>query len=180
MAKKKPRPVPAWDDYFMMLSIVTAMRSKDPNTQVGAVIADADHKLVSTGYNGTADGMPDDEIDWSRPAKYPYLIHAEKNAIDQMLAARGRLGGVTLYVTGQPCHQCMNNALHNKVKKIVYGPQQINMVDEAEWEQVRDIAKKGKVELVRYSGNLGVFLDQLELFRQKSPELFQSQLPMPM
>lgn len=181
MAKKKPRQVPGWDQYFMMLAVVVAMRSKDPNTQIGAVIVDKDHKLVSTGYNGTADGMSDDDIDWSRPAKYPYIIHAEKNAIDQYLHSRGKIeAGVTMYVTGQPCSACMNNALHNKVRKVVYGPQVINMVDEAEWDQVREIAKKGKVELARFSGNLAVFLDQIELFRRNSPELFQPQHLMPM
>lgn len=174
MAKKKPRSVPDWDSYFMMLALVASMRSKDPSTQIGSVIVDRDHSLLASGYNGTVLAN-DGDIDWSRPQKYPYLQHAEQNAISNYLSNCGRVDqGIVMYVTGQPCHVCVNMAAANKISKIIYGPQKINMIDQKEWETSKNIAakSKNKIELVRFVGNLGAFLDQIDLIKRNCPEFF--------
>ncbi len=77
----------SWDEYFMGVSVLAAKRSKDPNTQVGACIVDANNVILSTGYNGFPIGCSDDVFPWDRSAenradtKYPYVVHAELNAI---------------------------------------------------------------------------------------------------
>ena len=91
----------SWDEYFMGVAMLAALRSKDPNTQVGACIVSADNIIISTGYNGMPKGCSDDEFPWERTGeevetKYPYVVHAELNAI---LNANGRdLRGSKLYV----------------------------------------------------------------------------------
>lgn len=75
-----------WDEYFMGIALLSAERSKDPNSQVGACIVSEDNKILSIGYNGFPLGCSDDEISWEREGafvdtKYPYVCHAELNAI---------------------------------------------------------------------------------------------------
>ena len=76
----------SWDEYFMGVAMLTGMRSKDPNTQVGACIVSADHKILSMGYNGLPRGCSDDEFPWGREGaplenKYLFTTHSELNAI---------------------------------------------------------------------------------------------------
>ncbi len=67
----------SWDDYFMSIAFLSSMRSKDPSTQVGACIVNADKRIVGIGYNGFPTGCSDDELPWNREAdneldtKYP-------------------------------------------------------------------------------------------------------------
>ena len=75
-----------WDEYFMGIALLTAMRSKDPNSQVGACIVSPENKILSLGYNGMPMGCSDDEMPWEREGeplhtKYMYVCHAELNAI---------------------------------------------------------------------------------------------------
>ena len=82
----------SWDEYFMGVALLAAMRSKDPSTQVGACIVDEDNRILSTGYNGFPSGCSDDEFPWGREGaylevKYPFVVHAELNAI---LNAQGK------------------------------------------------------------------------------------------
>ena len=82
----KKQNVLDWDTYFMSLAHLSAMRSKDPNTNVGAVIVDDMHRIVSIGYNGMPRGCADDEFPWEREGgfldtKYAFVVHAELNAI---------------------------------------------------------------------------------------------------
>ena len=97
----------SWDEYFMGIAMLAAKRSKDPNTQVGACIVSQDNIIISTGYNGMPKGCSDDEYPWEREGaqtKYPYVVHAELNAI---LNANGRdLRGSKLYVALFPCNEC--------------------------------------------------------------------------
>jgi dCMP deaminase len=76
----------SWDDYFMAVAMLSAQRSKDPNTQVGACIVNAQKRIVGVGYNGFPTGCSDDTLPWCREGdfldtKYPYVCHAELNAI---------------------------------------------------------------------------------------------------
>ena len=113
----------SWDDYFMGISLLSAMRSKDPSTQVGACIVDKDNRIVSIGYNGFVNGCTDEDFSWGRDGeyldtKYPYVVHAEQNAI---LNARGKsLEGCTIYVTLFPCNECAKNIIQSGIKKVCY------------------------------------------------------------
>ncbi len=113
----------SWDEYFMGVALLAANRSKDPNTRVGACIVDGGNVILSTGYNGFPKGCSDDEYPWAREGnaedtKYPYVVHAELNAI---LNARGKnLSGAKLYVALFPCNECAKAIIQSGIKEIVY------------------------------------------------------------
>ena len=111
----------SWDEYFMGVAKLAAHRSKDPSTQVGACIVSQDNIIISTGYNGMPKGCSDDEFPWDREGeqtKYPYVVHAELNAI---LNANGRdLRGSRVYVALFPCNECAKAIIQSGVKEVVY------------------------------------------------------------
>lgn len=118
----KRNDVLSWDDYFMGLAHLSAMRSKDPSTQVGAAIIDPEMKIVGIGYNGFPRGISDDCFSWNREGdfldtKYPYVVHAELNAI---LNATTKLHGCTIYVSLFPCNECAKAIIQSGIKEIVY------------------------------------------------------------
>ncbi|WP_198507972.1 deoxycytidylate deaminase [Entomoplasma freundtii] len=112
-----------WNVYFMAMAQVSAQRSKDPNTQVGAVVVKPAQKIiVSTGYNGFPRGVNDDLFPWNRDenwldSKYPYVAHAELNAI---VAARSDLTGCEIYVTLFPCNECAKIIIQSGIAKLYY------------------------------------------------------------
>ena len=113
-----------WDEYFMGIASLSALRSKDPSTKVGACIVDQEHKVVSIGYNGMPRGISEDKLPWGKgeglESKYLYVCHAEFNAI---LNTRNgsTLQGCTLYVTLFPCNECAKAIIQTGIKEIVYG-----------------------------------------------------------
>ena len=113
----------SWDEYFMGVALLAAMRSKDPGTQVGACIVDNENHILSTGYNGFPRGCSDDEFPWDRvgdygDTKYPFVVHAELNAI---LNAHGKnLIGAKIYVSLFPCNECAKAIIQSGIKEIIY------------------------------------------------------------
>ena len=113
----------SWDEYFMGIAYLASMRSKDPNTQVGACIVDSNNKILSMGYNGFPIGCSDDEFPWNRDGepydnKYFYVTHSELNAI--LNYRGGSLEGAKLYVTLFPCNECAKACIQAGIKTIVY------------------------------------------------------------
>lgn len=113
----------SWDEYFMGVAILSGMRSKDPNTQVGACIVSQDNKILSMGYNGFPVGCSDDEFPWTREGdplenKYFYTTHSELNAI--LNYRGGSLEGAKLYVSLFPCNECAKAIIQAGIKTIVY------------------------------------------------------------
>ena len=113
----------SWDEYFMGVAMLSGMRSKDPNTQVGACIVSPDHKILSMGYNGLPIGCSDDDFPWAREGdplenKYFYTTHSELNAI--LNYRGGSLEGATIYVTLFPCNECAKAIIQSGIKRIVY------------------------------------------------------------
>ena len=112
-----------WDEYFMGVAMLSGMRSKDPNTQVGACIVSADNKILSMGYNGFPKGCSDDEFPWNREGapldnKYFYTTHSELNAI--LNDRGGSLEGATIYVTLFPCNECAKAIIQSGIREVVY------------------------------------------------------------
>lgn len=112
-----------WDEYFMGVAMLSGMRSKDPNTQVGACIVSADNKILSMGYNGFPKGCSDDEFPWSREGaaldnKYFYTTHSELNAI--LNYRGGSLEGAKIYVTLFPCNECAKAIIQSGITTVVY------------------------------------------------------------
>lgn len=113
----------SWDEYFMSVAILSGMRSKDPNTQVGACIVSSDNKILSMGYNGLPIGCSDDEFPWAREGealetKYVYTVHSELNAI--LNYRGGSLEGAKLYVSLFPCNECAKAIIQAGIKTVVY------------------------------------------------------------
>lgn len=107
-----------WVNYFFDLCYLVAERSPDSQTKHGAVIVDKDNKIVSTGYNGFPSGGPDNILPNQRPAKYPYIIHAEMNA---PLSARCDVRGCIVYITGMPCKSCLLHLVGAGIRTIFIG-----------------------------------------------------------
>lgn len=118
----KRKDVLTWDEYFMSMAHLSSFRSKDPSTQVGAVIVDEDHRVVSIGYNGFPFGVSDDTFSWEREGdlletKYPYVVHAELNAI---LNSKRSVKDCTIYVSLFPCNECSKAIIQSGIKKIIF------------------------------------------------------------
>ncbi len=113
----------SWDEYFMGIASLSSLRSKDPNTQVGACIVSQDNKILSMGYNGLPKGCSDDEFPWAREGetldtKYPFVVHSELNAI--LNYRGGSLEGSKMYVTLFPCNECAKAIIQAGIKDVVF------------------------------------------------------------
>ena len=114
-----------WDEFFMGVSKLSAMRSKDPSTQVGACIVGSDNRILSIGYNGTPNGIEDKEFPWDREGepletKYLYVCHAEMNAILNYRGSRKELEGAKIYVDLFPCNECAKLIIQSGIKEVIY------------------------------------------------------------
>ena len=113
----------SWDEYFMGVAKLAALRSKDPNSQVGSCIVSQDNKILSIGYNGLPIGCSDDEFPWQREGeeldtKYVYVTHSELNAI--LNYRGGSLDGAKLYVSMFPCNECAKAIIQSGIREIIY------------------------------------------------------------
>jgi dCMP deaminase len=123
MSLKKREDYIGWDEYFMGVAILSSKRSKDPSTQVGACIVNEQKKIVGVGYNGFPTGCDDDVLPWDREGdfldtKYPYVCHAELNAILNSISRD--LHGCTIYVALFPCNECAKAIIQSGIKEVVY------------------------------------------------------------
>lgn len=163
MSEKKkvpPRPTPDRDSKYMGLAWIMAGFSKDPNTQIGSTIVDADNRPLGWGYNGPPALIPDDSFSWERPEKYLYIKHAEDNAINH---STGDLSDATLYVTGLPCKHCMLDIVDKKIKRVVYMDKKYDansmQAVKDDVEATHELARKSGITLEKFEGNLAWLLD---------------------
>ena len=122
---KKRENYLSWDEYFMSIAKLTAGRSKDPNTQVGACIVSKDNRLLSAGYNGAPNNFNDNDFPWDREGnpletKYMFVCHAEANAIDNFRGYKKEFEGARIYVDLFPCNECAKKIIQNGIKEVVY------------------------------------------------------------
>lgn len=121
--QKKRSDYLSWDEYFMAVALLSAQRSKDPNTQVGACVANKHNKIVGVGYNGFPLGCSDDELPWAREGtfletKYPFVCHAELNAV--LNAISTDLRECRIYVGLFPCNECTKVIIQAGIEEIIY------------------------------------------------------------
>ncbi len=107
----------------MGVALLSARRSKDPNTQVGACIVNDKNKIVGAGYNGLPMGCDDDEFPWEKQGaflqtKYPYVCHAELNAILNNIGMD--LRGCRIYTALFPCNECTKAIIQSGITEVVY------------------------------------------------------------
>ena len=139
----------SWDEYFMGVAALSAMRSKDPNTQVGACIVSPEHKILSMGYNGFPLGCSDDEFTWEREGednKYFYSTHSERNAI--LNYRGGSLEGATIYVTLFPCNECAKAIIQSGIRTLVYDSDKY--ADTAMVKASKKMLKAAGVQIIPY------------------------------
>ena len=111
-----------WNDYFMAVALLSAQRSKDPNTQVGACIVNANKKIVGVGYNGFPNRCSDNLLPWAREGnpldtKYIYVCHSEMNAITNAIE---NLKDCTIYCTLAPCNECAKMIIQSGITKVIF------------------------------------------------------------
>ena len=116
-----------WDEYFMSIAALSALRSRDPNTKVGACIVSEDNKILSIGYNGAPRKYDDDKINWNRDTtkplteqKYPYMCHSELNAVLNYSGSIRDLKDARVYVTLFPCNECAKLLIQAGIKEVIY------------------------------------------------------------
>lgn len=115
----------SWDEYFMAIAKLSSMRSKDPSTQVGACIVSSDNRILSIGYNGAPNGFDDEHFPWGREGenlntKYPYVCHAEMNAILNYRGSKKDLENSKIYVDLFPCNECAKIIIQSGIKEVIY------------------------------------------------------------
>jgi len=120
---KKRQDYISWDEYFMGVALLSARRSKDPNTQVGACIVNKMNKIVGAGYNGLPIGCDDDEFPWEKEGeflhtKYPFICHAELNAILNNIGMD--LKGCKIYTALFPCNECSKAIIQSGITEVIY------------------------------------------------------------
>lgn len=157
MKDKLRNNVITWDDYFMSIAKLSAMRSKDPNTQVGACIVSPEHRILSIGYNGTPNGFDDINFPWGRDGdplstKYLYVVHAERNAILNYRGSRKDLEGSTIYVDLFPCNECAKEIIQSGIKRVVYLSDKYADTDST--IAAKRLFDKCGVEYVNFSSNI--------------------------
>ena len=124
-----------WDTYFMAVAKLSAKRSKDPSTQVGACIVSEDNRILSIGYNGTPNGFDDDVFPWDREGhpletKYLYVVHAERNAILNYRGHRRDFINAKIYVDLFPCNECAKEIIQSGIKEVIYLSDKYSNTDE--------------------------------------------------
>ena len=123
---KKRKDVLTWDEFFIGIAKLAAGRSKDPSTQVGACIVGHDNRILSIGYNGAPNNFDDDKFPWNREGecandtKYPYVCHAELNAILNYPGSRKDLVGAKVYVDLFPCNECAKAIIQSGISEVIY------------------------------------------------------------
>ncbi len=120
---KKRQDYISWDEYFMGVALLSAKRSKDPSTQVGACIVNTKNKIVGAGYNGLPMGCDDDEFPWEKQGefmetKYPFICHAELNAILNNIGMD--LRGCKIYTALFPCNECTKAIIQSGITEVIY------------------------------------------------------------
>ena len=119
------KDVISWDAAFMATTHLFSERSKDPNTQVGACIVDKNNRIISIGYNGTPNGWDDTDFPWNREGeeletKYPYVMHAERNAILNYRGDNNIFQNAKIYVSHFPCNECAKEIVQVGIKEVIY------------------------------------------------------------
>ena len=151
------REIPSWDAYYLKLCREVAARSKDPNTQIGCLIVGPAHEIRSTGYNSFPRGIRDDVPERrTRPTKYLWMEHAERNAIYNAARAGASMEGCTIYVDIMPCMDCARGIVQAGIREVVISKERMTQYSSAQYDE-----HFGNVEVL--FGEAGVSIRQVPL-----------------
>jgi dCMP deaminase len=144
---------PNWTDYFLGLAKVVSQRSHDIHTQHGCVITDKNNRILGVGYNGFPKGMDDSVLPTSRPEKYHWMIHAERNALSNCVI---RPDNGIAYVTGQSCNDCIMALWQEGIMKVFMSNSHgTKLFDKTEKNKFELFVKQTGIEVVRHTPNFG-------------------------
>lgn len=154
------RNVIDWDNYFINIADEVATRSKDPSTQVGAVIVDKNHRPVSFGYNGFLWAGDDRYLTRERPMKYYFSIHAEMNAI---LFSKTDLEWCTLYCNYACCENCLKFIIQSWIKTVIYKQLHVNShTNSSSWSMEHPETWEAATRLILSAQPLGFQMKNLD------------------
>jgi len=143
---------PDWHNYFLGLAKVVSQRSHDTQTQHGCVITDSNHRILGVGYNGFARGLNDDLLPTTRPEKYPWMIHAERNALSNCIV---RPDNATAYVTGQCCNDCIMALWQEGVSTVIMSKNHgTHLFDENEQQRFDIFVKMSGIKILYIDSDL--------------------------
>lgn len=160
----------SWDDYFMTMVYLVAMRSKDKSTHIGAVVVGSDKEVRSVGYNGFPRGMDDDNLDRQRrPNKYFFFEHAERNSIYNANLIGISLKGCIMYTNGIPCADCARGIIQVGIKEVVVD-KQWNEENADKWaesaKKSMEMFNECDVKIRHWDGNL------LDIYKYRNEQSF--------
>lgn len=142
---------PDWTNYFLGLAKVISQRSHDIHTQHGCVITDQNHRILGVGYNGFPRMMNDKELPITRPEKYYWMIHAERNALSNCVI---RPDNGIAYVTGQCCNDCIKALWQEGVEKVIMSESHgTHLFDEKEQQRFDFFIKHTGMKVIKISPN---------------------------
>lgn len=153
----------SWSTYFMGVAMLASKRSKDPSTQVGACIVNSDNIIIGVGYNGMPRGCSDDIMPWGRDisngnmldTKYPYVCHAELNAI--LNSNHVSLKGCTLYSTLFPCNECAKAIIQSGISTVIYYDNKYDDTDSVQAAKL--MFRKSHVRFQHYEPTTSITLE---------------------
>lgn len=111
----------ALDRRYLAMARIWATNSYCQRLQVGALLV-RDKMIISDGYNGTPSGFPN-VCESPDGTTYPYVLHAEANAITKVAKSSNSSLGATLYVTASPCLECAKLIIQSGIVRVVYSAQ---------------------------------------------------------
>lgn len=141
---------PDWHEYFLGLAFVISARSRDVETKHGSVITDFNNLIIGTGYNSNIKGINDSIIPNTRPSKYPFMIHAEMNAILNCKVLPRECGGGKLYVTGKCCNNCFQACIQAGIKEFYMAKRRGSALESEESDQVFNTICEQAGVIVKY------------------------------
>ena len=142
---------PNWTNYFLGLAKVASQRSHDIHTQHGCVITDRENRILGVGYNGFPKGLDESTLPLTRPEKYSWMLHSERNALANCII---RPNNGIAYVTGQCCNDCMMAMWQEGISKVVMIDDHGSHVLNKETKNIFDqFVKMSGIEIEYYEPN---------------------------
>ena len=156
-----------WDQYFMSMVYLVAMKSKDPSTKVGAIIIGPDHEIRSTGFNGLPRNVNDAKPErYQKPIKYFWIEHSERNSVYNAARIGIDLNGCTMYTQGTPCVDCARAIIQSGIKKVVVDSVWDRGDNRPEWIESlansKTMLTESGIEFIEYNGPL---IDKIQGFK---------------
>jgi len=150
---------PDWENYLFGLAYIASFRSHDSQTKFGCVIADPRHRILGVGYNGFPHSLKDAKLPTERPAKYPWMVHAERNALANCSGPIPK--GAAAYVTGQCCNDCLIALWQHGIRTIYMWDVRAKMLNEETEKVFNEFVSQSGIEIHKRPPDISWIRDAL-------------------